>query len=163
MAPSRHCLKRRDRIKTRQARSSVWLERYLDTVEVSGSSPLGPTMYRPLRFRLRPPSPSPAPPISLHCVPSRQPILPRAEPPYGLGSPDTRPEGLRAEEAAKKLPRDVEVYVLYQIRGQSFNSDQTLAVPPVLALRDLRVCVPRALPRAAEAPDSGGSPKAALS
>jgi hypothetical protein len=27
-----------------QARSSVWLERYLDTVEVSGSSPLGPTI-----------------------------------------------------------------------------------------------------------------------
>ncbi len=26
-----------------QARSSDWLERYLDTVEVSGSSPLGPT------------------------------------------------------------------------------------------------------------------------
>ncbi len=27
-----------------QARSSVWLERYLDTVEVSGSSPLAPTI-----------------------------------------------------------------------------------------------------------------------
>jgi hypothetical protein len=26
-----------------QARSSVWLERYLDTVEVNGSSPFGPT------------------------------------------------------------------------------------------------------------------------
>jgi hypothetical protein len=27
-----------------EARSSVWLERYLDTVEVNGSSPFGPTM-----------------------------------------------------------------------------------------------------------------------
>src|SRR5262245_30021175 len=28
-----------------QARSSAWLERYVDIVEVSGSSPLGPTRY----------------------------------------------------------------------------------------------------------------------
>jgi hypothetical protein len=35
-----------------QARSSVWLERYLDTVEVSGSSPLAPTIRR-LRLRVR--------------------------------------------------------------------------------------------------------------
>ena len=30
--------------KSFQARSSVWLERYLDTVEVNGSSPFGPTI-----------------------------------------------------------------------------------------------------------------------
>ncbi len=30
-------------LKSLQARSSVWLERYLDTVEVNGSSPFGPT------------------------------------------------------------------------------------------------------------------------
>ena len=43
-------------VKSFQARSSVWLERYLDTVEVNGSSPFGPTnifnnlRWHPFRF-----------------------------------------------------------------------------------------------------------------
>ena len=38
--PSAEC----ELAKSFQARSSVWLERYLDTVEVNGSSPFGPTI-----------------------------------------------------------------------------------------------------------------------
>ncbi len=37
-------------VKSFQARSSVWLERYLDTVEVNGSSPFGPTKINNLQI-----------------------------------------------------------------------------------------------------------------
>ena len=44
VTPSSAPSSERQLAKSFQARSSVWLERYLDTVEVSGSSPLGPTI-----------------------------------------------------------------------------------------------------------------------
>src|SRR6185436_7673341 len=42
-----------ERRRRTQARSSAWLERYVDIVEVSGSSPLGPTNTREPSFLRR--------------------------------------------------------------------------------------------------------------
>ena len=55
-----------------QARSSVWLERFLDTEEVDGSSPFGPTNIRLYEEQVpRPPMGSSGFRLAAHTPPGR--------------------------------------------------------------------------------------------